>query len=194
MTDVDIDTALHAVEQLMESGTAASVPAKAEKPKKPAGYDVYASYKSAAEGTPDSRVDSLDKLLSKISASVGAKTDLMSVTVHYGAGVYAVGSARAPSKSAVKLLAKLAGRSELATLQKADADKMGTFVMSKNKIKKAVAASKASKKIEKKAPAEKKAKPARKAVASAAASEESVRERIEGNLKKLQKKQKEKAV
>jgi len=46
----------------------------------------------------------------------------------------------------------------------------------------------------KKAPAEKKAKPARKAVASAAASEESVRERIEGNLKKLQKKQKEKAV
>jgi hypothetical protein len=183
MTDVDVSQAIQAVEELLDASPAVTKP---EKPKRAPGYDVYAALKNAAEGKPDSRVDSLEKLLAKIGDSAGSNADLVSLTVHYVkpyGSVMAVQAARPPAKSAVKQMAKMAGKSaELKTLDKADAEKVGTFVLSKKPVASASAPA-TDKKIKK--PKVNKEKQPRA---------EDPRERIEANLKKLQKKQKEKAV
>jgi len=179
MTDVDIDQALRVVEELMESSAPATKP---EKPKKAAGYDVYASLKNAAEGKPDTKVESLEKLLNKIGDTASGGADLMSVTVHYArplGSVLAVSAARPPAKSAVKLLSRLAGKPALSVVSKESAQKMSTFVLSKKRVAPAEA------KIKKPAAAAKKEKKPKA---------ETPQVRIEANLKKLQKKQKEKAV
>jgi hypothetical protein len=191
MADADIEMALKTVDELIGSGSTVAAADKKPAAKKAPGYDVYASLKSASEGAPDSKVDSLERLLNKIGDAAPGKPELMSVTVHFVrplGSVVAVQAARPPSKGAMKLLSKLAGKPALSTLKKEDAEKVSTFVMSKNGklAKKSVKVAKKAK-IEK-PKADKPKKP------SAQKKDETPQARIEANLKKLQKKQKDKAV
>jgi hypothetical protein len=169
--EVDMDSALAVIDELMDSGkaTAAPVAEKKKKPKKHpsgGGYDVFTSAKSAAEGRADSRVDSLERMLTKIGEADTA-ADLVSVTVHYVkplGGVIAVQATRPPNQSAIKLMARTA--KSPAALRVPKQVLAGTFLM-----RKSAGVKKPEKKKEKKA------------------AEKPEVARIKANLQKLQKKQ-----